>query len=370
MEINNSLIYKIALSLIPGVGSINAKKLIAYTGSPEELFKAKKSTLLKIPGIGKFIVDNVVKNSNALHRAEKELNYIASNNIKVSFFTDNNYPHRLKNCDDAPVVFFYKGEIKFDTNFISIVGTRKATNYGIERCNKLVGELKNLGHNPVIVSGLAYGIDACAHKAAIKNDLNTIAVLGHGFETIYPSLHKRLSEEIIKKGALITEFVSHASFDKNNFVKRNRIVAGLSDATIVVESKKRGGALITADIANSYNRDVFAFPGRANDDYSEGCNWLIKTNRAALIEGAEDLEYQMGWLREEKVKSTIQKSIFLNLNEEEKQIVEIIKESEKIEIDQISLKSNLPVSKISSLLLNLEFEGVVRCLPGKVYILV
>jgi len=367
MKNDLNLLYQIAIGLIPGIGNATAKKLIAFLGSVENVFTASKKEILKIPGIGSFALNNLANRSAALELAEKEIQFIQKNNIQFTFFTEKGYPSRLKNCDDNPIGLFYKGDINLKDKVISVVGTRSASEYGISMCEKLICDLKVFGYNPIIVSGLAYGIDACAHKAALKNNFKTIAVLGNGLHTIYPGPHRSLSDKIVQNGAVISEFFSHSKLDKNNFVKRNRIIAGLADATIVVESKEKGGALITADLANSYNRDVLTFPGRANDETSAGCNWLIKTNRAALIENAADLEYILGWDRDKTKIPSVQKSLFVNLSPEEEILVNIIREKESVEIDKLCITSEMPVSKVSALLLNLEFEGIVKCLPGKVF---
>jgi DNA processing protein len=222
----------------------------------------------------------------------------------------------------------------------------------------------------LIVSGLAYGIDVCAHKAALKNNLETVGILGHGLSVLYPSAHREVARQMVEKGALITEFRHDEKPESPNFVKRNRIIAGLADATLVIESGEQGGALITADIANSYNRDVFAFPGRINDKYSTGCNRLIKTNRAALIENLSDVEYLMGWQKSDKTPEAYQKDLFVELNQEETTLVDLFRKENHLTIDQLALHSNMPVSRASAILLNLEFKGLVKCLPGKVYMMV
>jgi len=368
MEENN-LRYQIAISLIPGVGSITAKKLIAYSGSIEGVFKESKKTLLKIPGVGGLLAQNITK-QDVLIKAEKEIEFIQKYNIKPYFYLSNDYPERLRHCEDAPVILFAKGNINLNhPKILSIVGTRNATSYGKERCNQLISEIAERNHDPIIISGLAYGIDITAHRAALKNNLQTVAVLGHGLNTIYPSIHRSVAKEIINHGALVTDFISVEQPEKNNFVKRNRIIAGLSDATIVVESGITGGALITADIANSYNRDVFAFPGRVKDNYSAGCNRLIKTNKAALIEGVSDIEYLLGWESHPSGKRPVQKKLFQKLTAEEENVLKILNEAGELTIDQICLKIKLPVSKVSPILLNLEFSGMVLSLPGKVYTL-
>lgn len=365
-----NLKYKIALSLIPKIGHITAKKLVSYVGSFEGVFKEKKGNLLKIPGIGSILAELIV-NSDVIPKAEEEVEFIRKNKIVPIFYLDKNYPERLKHCDDAPILIYTLGNIDLNSRkILSIVGTRKATADGIVFCQKLIKDLKDRDHNPVIVSGLAYGIDATAHYAALENELFTIAVLGHGLDIIYPASHKKLAKEIVNQGMLITDFPSKSIRDKNNFIKRNRIIAGLSDATIVIESGEKGGSLVTADIANSYNRDVFAVPGRISDLYSKGCNNLIKTNKASMLTSVEDLEYIMGWESSSKTPKSIQRDLFVNLSEEEKMITDILKEFDELPIDLICVKCNMPTSKVSPALLNLEFMGLVKTLPGKMYKLI
>lgn len=363
----NDLKYKIALSLIPKVGHITAKKLVAYVGSFEGVFKEKKENLLKIPGIGEILANQII-HSKVIPKAEEEIKFIEDNHINVIFYLDKAYPERLKHCEDAPVLLYTKGEIDLNNQkVISIVGTRKATPDGILFCEKLVKELSERKHNPVVVSGLAYGVDATAHRSALQNDLETIAVLGHGLDIIYPATHKKLAEQVIEKGMLITDFPSKSIRDKNNFIKRNRIIAGMSDATIVIESAEKGGSLVTADLANSYNRDVFAVPGRVNDEYSKGCNYLIKTNKAAMLTCVDDLEYILGWESGKEIKNAIQRELFTELEKEEQLIFDILKEESELSIDIICLKSNMSTSKVAPILLNLEFAGLVRALPGKMF---
>lgn len=362
---NESLLNQIALSFIPKIGPVIARNLVAYIGSVDGIFKETAGRLQKIPNIGPKLVSNIINNKKYFSKAEKEIEFIIKNNINVRFFLDNNYPLRLKNCPDAPMILYIKGDVDFNYNkVISIVGTRNATEIGIENCKNLVKNLKS--HNPIIVSGLAYGIDICAHNAALENGLDTIAVLGHGLDNLYPSIHKPIANKIINNGALVSDFSSETKFLKTNFVRRNRIIAGLSDATIVIESAMKGGALITADIANSYNRDVFAFPGRITDKYSVGCNKLIKSNKAALIESVSDIEYIMGW-KHNAINNNIQKKLFVELTDDEKKILSVINDNDLITIDIICLKVNMPSSKVSPILLNLEFQGLVKSLPGKAY---
>ncbi len=363
----DDLIYKIGIGLIPGIGDMMAKKLISYCGGVEAVFHEKKANLLKIPNVGEVLATSVV-NQDILKRAEKEIDFMHRHQINYSFYLDDNYPRRLKNCPDSPVIFFYKGNVDFEhSKIVSIVGTRKATSYGKELCNKIVDEL--YPHHPIVVSGLAYGIDICAHRAALRNGLPTIAVLGHGLSQIYPATHAATAREIAGQGALLTEFLSDSLIDRNNFVRRNRLIAGLADLTIVVESNMRGGALITADIANSYNRDVFAFPGRLTDEYSSGCNWLIKTNKASLLQSVKDIEYLMNWDDDKIPLNTTptQRELFPSVSPEEEMLLLHLKQHGECAIDNLSVLLNMPVSKVSPLLLNLELSGCIRSLPGKMY---
>ncbi|MBN2275462.1 MAG: DNA-processing protein DprA [Bacteroidales bacterium] len=360
--------YKIGIGLIPKIGPVLTRRLIAYCGSAEAVFREKRTNLEKIPGIGDKLADYVFKN-DVLNKAEEEISFIEKNKVKAVFYLDNDYPERLRHCEDAPVIIFIKGITDFKRpKVLSVVGTRNPTDYGKELCRQLIEDLAAVHPDLLIVSGLAYGIDICAHRSAIKNKLDTAAVLAHGFTVIYPAVHRETARQIIDHGALLTEFLHHEQPEPNNFVKRNRIIAGIADATLVVESGRQGGAMITADIANSYSRDVFAFPGRVFDNYSAGCNRLIKTNRAALVEDAHDIEYLMGWQKDDpKNRKELQKELFVDLSDDESSLLTAIREKSGLTIDQISLHCEMPVSKASALLLNLEFHGLVKCLPGKLY---
>jgi len=362
------LLYQIALTLIPGIGDITAKKLIAYCGSAEAVFKEKKKNFEKIPGIGETLA-GAIANQNVLKHAEDELKFIEKYKIKTFYFLDANYPARLKQCVDSPVMLYFKGDANMNVEkVIAIVGTRSASDYGKGFTNQLIVDLTE--QQVLVVSGLAYGIDTAAHKAALKNNLPTIAVLAHGLDRIYPPLNKTLAEQMVKNGGLLTDFISQTNPDRENFPKRNRIIAGMSDAVVVVEAGRKGGALITADIANSYNRDVFAVPGRLGDTYSEGCNNLIKTNRAALIQSADDIKYIMGWEKQTASEKLRQRELFIQLTPDEELIINILKENGVTGIDTICSESRLSPSKVASVLLNLEFEQIVKCLPGKIYNLV
>jgi len=360
------LLYKIGITLIPGVGDINAKKIIAYCGGVEAVFKEKKKALLKIPGVGLTLAESILKNK-VLSRAEKEIAFLEKYKISPLFFLDKQYPERLKHCVDSPVMVYYKGNTDLNVQkVIGIVGTRNATNYGKKICHEIVENLAPL--NVMVVSGLAYGIDVHAHKAALQAGLDTVGVLGHGLDRLYPAVHRATAEKMIKQGGLLTDFMSETKFGPENFPKRNRIVAGMVDAIVVIEAARDGGALITADIANSYNRDVFAVPGRIDDHYSEGCNNFIKTNRAALVSSAKDIIYIMGWEeKKDKNPENVQKKLFVELSDEEKSVVDLLNGAGSMSIDMISIKVNLQASKVAAVLLNLEFLGIIRCLPGKMY---
>ena len=358
------LIYKIGITLIPGVGDITAKKLIAYCGGIEAVFKEKKANLIKIPGINESFAKLIIS-QNVLSRAEEEIKFIEKYKITPLFYLEKDYPERLKNCNDSPVMLYYKGNANLNSQkVLSIIGTRNATDYGKNICKKIIEDLSSL--DILIVSGLAYGIDICAHKISLENNLQTVGVLGHGLHTLYPSVHKPIAEKMINNGGLLTEFISKTKPDTGNFPMRNRIVAGMTDAVLVIETKKKGGSLITAEIANSYNRDVFAIPGRHHDETSQGCNYLIKSNKAALVESADDIIYQMNW-EEKKSKKSIQKKLFVELSPDEKTIMDLLNEFENLPIDTLCNKTELGHGKISAALLNLEFSGLVKCLPGKVY---
>jgi DNA processing protein len=365
-------LYSLAVSFLSGVGDINAKKLISRFGSAESIFKSSLSELRKVTGIGDMISLRLYNSfSSAIQKAEEELLYIYSNEIDFVTYTDQDYPVRLKECDDAPMVFYYKGKADFNSKkIISIVGTRNATKYGTDFCSKLIESLSSKYPETIIVSGLAYGIDIAAHKEALKNNLKTWAVMGHSLETVYPAKHKRIAQKIIDTdGAIISDFPHGSKTENSNFVKRNRIVAGLCDALIIVESGIKGGSMITANIANHYNKDVFALPGSINSIYSEGCNRLIKTNRANLVESLEDIEYIMNW--SSKSNKIIQQNLQLieGLNENEKIIVDVLKNFEYLDIDNILRQSNLSPDILSLSLLELEFKSIIRALPGKIFTL-
>ncbi len=361
----DDLKYKIAISKIPGLGPVNTKNLISYCGGIKEVFEADKRKLLKTPGIGEVTANSILQNKHLLKDFEDEIKFITKNKIKTRFYLDADYPFLLKQCPDAPLLFFEKGNISYENRkIISIVGTRNATQRGKDICEEIIKDLAEAGHNPIIVSGLAFGIDISAHKAALKYGLETVSVLAHGFDRIYPAKHKNIASQIVNQGALITEFNKNSEFERQNFLQRNRIIAGLSHATVIIESAGKGGSLVTADIANSYNREVFAVPGRLDDKYSEGTNRLIKTHKAFLLQSAKDIEYILNW---EQTANPKQQILFAELSEDEKIIAKILQENGKSVIDYICKKTGFNSAKTSAILLEMEFKNAVRCLPGKIF---
>ncbi|MDR2836838.1 MAG: DNA-processing protein DprA [Bacteroidales bacterium] len=368
---SDSRLYDIALTFLPGVGDISAKKIFTFFGNSKSLFEAKLHGLQSIPGIGEITAQKIYSAFQiALDLAKEELEYIYANEIEFVTYAESNYPARLKECADAPFVLYYKGNPNFEKEkIISIVGTRSPSNYGISFCEKIISDIAEKYPNAVILSGLAYGIDIAAHKAAINANLETWAVLGNGLATIYPSQHKKIAQTIYGfNGAIMCDYPHFTKPDAQNFPKRNRIVAGLSDAVIVVESGIKGGSIITATIANSYNRDVFALPGDIYSIYSKGCNNLIKTNRANLIDSIEDLEYLMNWTTNESPNSKPKRMLKMeNFNENERYILEILQKNGATEIDNISRILNMNSSTLSLTLLELELKGIIKVNPGKMY---
>jgi len=367
MTENNNLIYQIGISMIDGIGPKNAKKLISYCGGVREVFDAKKAHLMKIPGMGSKTVEKIL-NHQVLDRAEEEIQFIEKNNIQPLFYLDKKYPRRLVHCEDAPLMLYTKGNMNLNANkVISIVGTRKATEYGKDQCRKIIEGLKK--YDPLIVSGLAYGVDIFAHKTAVKNNIQTVGCVAHGLDRLYPALHHATAEKMKLRGGIVTEFISGTNPDRENFPQRNRVIAGLADLTIVIESDIRGGSLITAEQANSYNRDVMAIPGRVDDQYSSGCNYLIKMNKANVLTSYKDVEKLMGWNLETK-EAPKQQTLFVHLSAEEEKLRDKLVGKKRVPLDELSYACDLTISKTSSLLLILEFKGIVKSLPGKVFELV
>mgnify|MGYP003646044873 FL=1 len=358
------LFYLLALQRVEGVGDIMAKKLITHCGSAEAVFTSKTATLATIDGVGSMLLKNL-KDKMVFEKANQELDYINANAVHAIYFQDEEYPERLKQCIDGPLLLFTSGNINLkNRKIISIVGTRQITSYGTEFCRKLIEDLAPL--DPVIVSGFAYGVDIVAHQLAMEHNLQTIGVVAHGLNQIYPKTHKKYVAKVEQNGGFMTEFWSSSNPDKENFVRRNRIVAGMSEATIVIESADRGGSLITANMANDYNRDVFAVPGRVTDKYSQGCNNLIKTQKANVLTSAADLVYILNWDIQKESKP-VQKQLFVTLDEDEQKVYDYLLKTGKELMDIIALRCEFPIYRISGLLLNMELKGVVRPLPGKLF---
>jgi len=358
------LLAVLRLQATKNIGSVIAKKLINHFDTISDIFIAPKSELLKIDGVGQFILKHLLdEKNNSL--AQKEFDFIERNNIDYCFFKNEDYPQKLKHCIDGPILLFKDGNINLkEQRIISIVGTRNITSYGREFCNNLISDLA--AYNPVIVSGFAYGVDICAHKAALKHNLQTLGVFAHGINTVYPKTHKKHMAPILENGGFLTEFWHTETPLRENFLKRNRIVAGISEATVVIESGEKGGSLVTSDIANSYNRDVFAVPGKTSDVYSKGCNNLIKNNQAHLLTSAEDIIKMLNWDVEKKQKPQ-QTSLFIDLNEQEQKIYDYLMQNGKQMIDVIAYDCKIPSYQLSSNLMQMELKGIVKPSPGKMF---
>ncbi len=359
--------YTVALALTPNLGPTTAKKLIAYCGGVENVFIKKAHELVKIPGLGLATVGKIdFDKGRAL--ADDEIKFCEKHNVRIISCFEKEYPEKLSQCPDSPLVLFTKGdpECLSKRKVLSIVGTRNSTMYGKMMVENLIKDIKHRSHNITVVSGMAYGIDVIAHKACISQNITTAAVLGHGLDRIYPAQHRSVALDILKdNGVLVTEFPHNSSFDKSNFLRRNRIIAGLSDAVLIAESAITGGALVTAEYAQGYNRDIFAFPGKIGDPYSAGCNELIKRNKAALCEGLGDIEYGMNW--DTDTPKFVQKQIFDPLSGEEEAVFDLFEDNQPITIDYLAAKLSLPVYKVATTLLELEFKGIVIALPGNQY---
>lgn len=369
------LLFTLALNMLPGLGVINQRILLDAMGSASAIYEHRNEIKDALPKASAHITKALPQMDKQLERAEEELAFCQKKQITCLHINSEDYPSRLRSCSDAPLLLFYRGTAPLNArHIVSIVGTRKITEYGKDICRNFIRDLKMRRPDTLIVSGLAYGIDIHCHRAALEEGMETIGVLAHGLDQIYPRLHRETALKMLGQGGLLTEFMSQTNADKKNFIQRNRIVAGISDATIVVESAAKGGALITADIASSYHKDVFAFPGRISDKYSEGCNKLIRDNRAALLTNAEDFVLAMQWKTEEKRKKElsegIQQYLFTNLNEEEQKIVDSLQKADDKQINLIAIDTNIPIGMLSSLLFTLEMKGVVKMLSGGKYRLI
>jgi len=367
---DQELLHTIALTRIPGLGLAGMHKLMRACGSAVAIFERRKELPDLVQGSDKLV--DALDCPQAFERAEKEVEFVRKNAILALGYNDADYPSRLRECNDAPVVLFYKGNIPLNQlKVINMVGTRQSTDYGQRICNAFLRDLKQLCPDVLVVSGLAYGIDIAAHRAALGNGLHTVGVLAHGLDRIYPSVHRQTAVQMVQQGGLLTEFMSGTTPDRQNFVMRNRIVAGMCDATIVVESAAKGGALITANLAEGYNRDCFAFPGRCDDPFSMGCNALIRDNKAALIQSAEEFVKAMQWDVQTPVKQPVQRQLFPDLNDEEQAIVALLQAMpDGYSLNDLSVTAQMAVNKLSALLFEMELKGVVQALPGNKYRLI
>lgn len=359
----DELLYQIAITMLPGIGDVYSRALVNHFGSPEAVLKAKRKDLERIEGIGEKRINGILKFN--LNDAERETRFIKDNGIRTLFFQDPAYPVRLNHCVDSPVLLYYKGTADLNASkFMAVVGTRNPSEYGKSVCEEFIAGIA--GEDIIIVSGLAFGIDSVAHRAALRNGIQTIGVLAHGLDRIYPAENRQMADQMMHNGGLLTEFRHNTIPDRQNFPSRNRVVAALSDCIVVIESGSKGGSLITADLGNGYNKDVYAFPGRVTDPRSAGCNSLIKSNKAGLITGASDLLLNMGWRKQTKTKRKLQRELFIELTEDEQKIYDLLKTG-AAHIDQIHLNSQMPGSAVAQSLLMLEMKGVVNSLPGKMY---
>jgi len=361
-----TILPKLALALIPGIGANIARSLMTRCESAGEIFHLKRRDLLSIPGIGTLLADRLL-HSETLKRAEEEVRFLEKEHLECRFLFDDDYPARLAQCPDAPIIFFLRGEIPGPgSRMLSVVGTRNPTARGKQITRDLIQGLAGKGHQVVITSGLAYGIDVQAHLTALESGLKTIAVLGHGFHTMYPAVHRQIANRIGEEGCLISDFFSHNLPEPKNFIRRNRIIAGLSEATLVIESGIKGGSLATAEMANSYDRDVLVVPGRPDDLMSKGCNYLIRTNQASLVECAGDIEYILGWDQNLPAKKQVEPLLFDQLEPDEISILGLLN-GPALSVDHICRTAGLPVQRVSYILLSLEFKNLIQAMPGKLY---
>lgn len=364
---DSQLLYRVAFGSLKGMNCRLAAELLARTGSEEIFFTTATSQLKSLLGFDNRLLEKDYRDE-VLEQARRELDFIKNNNVKVIYFTDEEaFPHRLTECDDAPALLYGIGENTLNsTHVISIVGTRHATVYGVGFVKELIEHLSRVLKDVVIVSGLAYGIDVSAHQESLRNGLPTVGVLAHGLSMIYPAMHRAIAAKMATtNGLLLTDYRHDASISKGNFVARNRIVAGLADCTIVVESAEKGGAMITADIASGYSRDVFALPGRVSDQYSRGCNRLINENKALLIQSPDDILEFMGW----EVNSTESSDpkLFYQPTPEEQKIIEFLERNGDAFINRISVDTGVPMHRLMALLVDMEFKGLILNQPGGLY---
>ena len=369
---NQETFYAMALTRLTNFNFQQALEIYKAAGSAQNLYEHRNEVDDMIEGCTPRLVEALKDWGDAMKRAEAEVKYMEEHKIRACTLLDDDYPQRLLECADAPLVLYYKGNSDLNqTRIISMVGTRQITNYGRDLCHKFIRELNELCPQVLIVSGLAYGVDICAHRESLANGYETIGVLAHGLDQIYPYHHRDTAAQMVEHGGLLTEFMTQTNADKANFVRRNRIVAGMSDATIVIESAAKGGSLITAEIAQSYDRAVFAFPGNVGQPFSEGCNNLIRDNGAGLISSAEDFVKAMGWeydaVRRQALADGIERQLFPELSPEEQKIVSLLQQTNDLQLNIISVKTGIAIHQITAMLFQLEMKGVVKPLAGGMY---
>ena len=366
-------LYMMALTQVPSLSLTNLHLLIDELGSASAIYENRKNLKQVLPSASPKFLDGMGDFCNYLKRAEEELEFCRKGKIRCLGLNDEDYPQRLKDCNDAPVLLYYRGSANLNSqHIVSMVGTRQITNYGKDLCRSFVRDLKQVCPDALVVSGLAYGVDVNCHRAALEQGMETVGVLAHGLDQIYPRHHRETAKQMVDQGGLLTEYMSNTIIDKRNFVQRNRIVAGVSDAVIVVESATKGGSLITAEIAQSYNRQVWAFPGRVFDTYSSGCNMLIFKNKASLLTNAEDFCLEMGWTddvqHQKQLSEGIQQELFADdYSAEEQAVLQALARDDSKQINVLAVETNIAIGELSSLLFSLEMKGAVQSLVGGRY---
>lgn len=365
---NDDIYYTIALTRMTGFNLPIALQLYQTMGSAQAVYEHRNDIGDAIADATPRLRESMKDWDDALRRAAAEMEFITKNNIRALTFNDADYPQRLHECPDAPIILYYKGTANLNQQYIlNMVGTRRCTTYGQDLVHRFISDLRQLCPQVLVVSGLAYGIDICAHRNALQNGYETVGILAHGLDQIYPHAHRQTAVEMVKQGGLLTEYMSQTEALPNNFRQRNRIVAGISDATVLVESAFKGGGLITIRIAQEYGRDTFAFPGAVGMPYSEGCNKVIRNNMAGLITSARDFVEAMGWKTAQEKPETVERQLFPDLNPEEQQIVSLLQQTNDLQLNIISVKTNLPIGQLTALLFQLEMKGVVKPLAGGTY---
>ena len=365
---NDDIYYTIALTRMTGFNLPIALQLYQTMGSAQAVYEHRNDIGDAIADATPRLRESMKDWDDALRRAAAEMEFITKNNIRALTFNDTDYPQRLHECPDAPIILYYKGTANLNQQYIlNMVGTRRCTTYGQDLVHRFISDLRQLCPQVLVVSGLAYGIDICAHRNALQNGYETVGILAHGLDQIYPHAHRQTAVEMVKQGGLLTEYMSQTEALPNNFRQRNRIVAGISDATILVESAIKGGGLITCRIAQEYGRDVFAFPGAVGMPYSEGCNHMIRNNTAALVTSAQDFIEAMGWQTMQQQPEAIERQLFPDLSPEEELVVSLLQQTNDLQLNIISVKTNMPIGQLTALLFQLEMKGVIRPMAGGTY---